>query len=182
MQFNEVIVVEGIHDEMKIREVLPQANVIITNGREISNDTLLMIKEISEKKDIILFLDPDSPGEKIRSLITNLVPNAKHAFIEKKKCISNNRKKVGIEHASGEDVLDALNNLLTPCQKESDITMGMLYSLGVIGQTDSAKKREYLSEVFHIGHPNAKTFLRRLEMFGIQYQQLAKALEEGDTK
>ena len=34
---NSVIVVEGIHDEMKIKSVYPDANVVITNGREISD-------------------------------------------------------------------------------------------------------------------------------------------------
>ena len=29
---NSVIVVEGIHDEMKIKSVYPEANIVITNG------------------------------------------------------------------------------------------------------------------------------------------------------
>ena len=66
---NSVIVVEGIHDEMKIKSVYPKANVIITNGREISDSTLDMIKKISETNEIIIFTDPDSPGEAIRRRI-----------------------------------------------------------------------------------------------------------------
>ncbi len=178
MKFNEVIIVEGQHDLNKIKEVLPEANVIITNGREISQETLKMIKEASVKNDIILFLDPDGPGEKIRSIITQLIPNAKHAFLQKNKCISSNKKKVGIEHASKEDIYESLCNLLTPTDKKSDISFSLLFELKLIGNENSAKLREYLSNIFNIGKPNAKTFLKRLEMFGITEDDLKKELNK----
>lgn len=176
--FNEVIVVEGIHDMMKIKEVLPNAEVIITNGREISESTLKMIEKISKQKGIILFLDPDAPGEKIRQKINALVPKAKHAFLPKEFCISENRKKVGIEHAPKELVLDALSNLLTPKDKKNEVVRAHLYELGLIGQQNSKKLRDAISLELNIGQPNAKTFLNRVQMFDISLNQLKELVQK----
>lgn len=42
----QIIVVEGRHDLIKIKEVYPDSNVLITNGREISQDTINTLKNI----------------------------------------------------------------------------------------------------------------------------------------
>lgn len=41
---NQVIVVEGKNDYSKIKEVYKDAVIVTTNGREISQDTLNLIK------------------------------------------------------------------------------------------------------------------------------------------
>ena len=69
---SSVIVVEGIHDEMRIKEIYPSANVVTTNGREISEATLNFIVELSKTNEIIIFTDPDTPGEKIRERIASI--------------------------------------------------------------------------------------------------------------
>ena len=110
----DIIVVEGTHDEIKVKAAYPNAECIITNGSEISDDTIELIKEMSKKHRIVIFTDPDSPGERIRSIITNAIPNASQAFLRKKECISNNKKKVGIEHASIDAIKEALESVYTP--------------------------------------------------------------------
>ena len=42
-----------------------------------------LIREINKKRGIILFLDPDSPGEKIRNRLNTEIPNLKNAFVLK---------------------------------------------------------------------------------------------------
>ena len=101
----DIIVVEGTHDVDKVLKAIPDANCVITNGSEISNDTINYLKELSKNNNIIVFTDPDSPGEKIRKTIDENISNCKHAFLRKKDCISNNHKKVGIEHASKEAIM-----------------------------------------------------------------------------
>ena len=128
---SSVIVVEGIHDEMKIKSVYPDANVVITNGSEISKITLDLIKKLSETNEIIIFTDPDSPGEAIRKRITEVVPNAKQAFLRKKDAISKNKKKVGIEHATKEIIVDSLENVYTFTESNNNITMSDLFNLGL---------------------------------------------------
>ena len=80
---NEVIVVEGKSDVVTLSNII-KAEYIITNGFEISDETIELIKKVNETRGIILFLDPDGPGEKIRMKIMNKVPNLKHAFVNPK--------------------------------------------------------------------------------------------------
>lgn len=61
---NQIIVVEGIHDQMRILSLFPNSHVVITYGREISKETINMLKTLTQNNEIILFLDPDGPGEK----------------------------------------------------------------------------------------------------------------------
>ena len=73
---NDVIVVEGLHDEIKIKSVYPDAFCVITNGSEISDETLRYIKKLSESHNIIIFTDPDSPGERIRNKVPESLRNS----------------------------------------------------------------------------------------------------------
>lgn len=171
MKFNEVVVVEGWHDVDRIKKIYPDIDILITNGSEIERN-LPEIIETSKRREIILFLDPDYPGERIRKKIMEHVPNAKHAFIKKFQGISKNKKKVGVEHASDKDIIFALKNALTPCEKKDSILMQDLIDLGYIGKNDSAIKRQKVCDKFNIGHTNGKTFYKRLNLFGITRKQL----------
>ena len=168
----DIIVVEGTHDEIKVKAAFPNATCVITNGSEINNDTIELIKELSKKHRIIIFTDPDSPGEKIRSIISNAVPNAYHAFLRKKECISNNKKKVGIEHASIESIQESLGSIYTKTELKDTISISDLYSLGLNGDRDSAILREKIADSLNIGKPNAKTFLKRLNLLQITRKEL----------
>jgi len=174
--YNEVIVVEGEHDKERILRLIPEALVIITNGSEISKTTLETIKGLSKEHDIILFLDPDSPGERIRNIIEQAVPNVKHAFLEKKKAIDERKHKVGVEHAKDEDILASLNNLLTKSDKVGTLTFNDLYELGLIGVSSSSSKREQLSQVYPLGKTNGKSLLKRLNYLGITRKELEEIL------
>ena len=171
-----VIVVEGVHDVARLKAIYPDCNCVITNGREIDNSTIEYIKELSKTHEIIIFTDPDSPGEKIRNIITNAVPNAKQAFLRKKDCISNNKKKVGIEHASKDAIINALENVYSPTFNEDVITMNELFELGLNGDSNSAVLRDKISDYLNIGKPNCKTFLKRLNLLQIDKEQLKDIL------
>lgn len=175
---NSVIVVEGIHDEMKIKSVYPDANVVITNGSEISQITLDLIKKLSETNEIIIFTDPDSPGEAIRKRITEVVPNAKQAFLRKKDAISKNKKKVGIEHATKEIIMDSLENVYTFTESNNNITMADLFNLGLNGSANSQMLRDKISEYLNIGKPNAKTFLKRINLIQISFEELKELCQK----
>lgn len=179
---SSVIVVEGIHDQMRIQSIYPEANIVITNGREISSETIAFIQELSKANEIIIFTDPDSPGEKIRSLIAEAVPNAKHAFLRKKDAISKNNKKVGIEHASKECILESLSTIYSNEIKEETLKIEDMYDLGLIGGKNSAHLREAISLQFNIGNPNAKTFLKRMNMLQIKKEELEKLCQVLEIK
>ena len=172
----QIIVDEGIHDLNKIKEVYEDANVLITNGREISEETLNIIRTHKDEFEFILFLDPDAPGERIRNEILKIVPNAKNAFLPKKKGISKNHKKVGIEHAKNEDIIEALSKVYEYKPLKEEIKMSDLYNLGLIGNDSSKIIRDKISLELNIGAPNAKTFLNRLNQFGISLDRLKELM------
>lgn len=171
---NSVIVVEGIHDEMKIKEVYPEAFVVTTNGSQISKDTLELIQRLSKEHQIIVFTDPDYPGERIRSMIEQVVPNVTHAFLRKKDAISKNKKKVGIEHASHESIIESLSHVYKSEASVDTITNEDLFEFGLNGHAYSRVLREKISLYLNIGRPNAKTFLKRINMLKISKEELKK--------
>ncbi len=175
---NNIIVVEGIHDESKIKEVYPDISCVVTNGSEISKDTINLIKELSKNNKIIIFTDPDHPGEKIRNIIEENVKDVSHAFLRSNICRSKNGKKVGIEHASSEAIIDALSNVITKTNKEDTITNIELYSLGLNGNDNSRILRDKISDYLNIGRPNAKTFLKRLNLLGLTKDDLINIIEK----
>lgn len=169
----DIIVVEGLHDEIRIKSVYPNANVIITNGSEISEDTIKLLKELEKTHQIIIFTDPDSPGERIRSIITNNIPSAKQAFLRKKDAISKNKKKVGIEHATADAIKASLEPVLSKeNNKKETISTIELYELGLNGNPNSSILRSKISDYLNIGNPNFKTFYKRLNLLGITKEEL----------
>ena len=173
---DDIIVVEGTHDVIKIHEAYPNANCVITNGSEISVDTINYIKELSKSHNIIVFTDPDYPGERIRSKIEEIVPNCKHAFIRKKDAHSHNFKKLGVEHATKEVIKECLENVYDNNVSEGTITNLDLFELGLTGMENSSELRDKISDKLNIGKPNNKTFLKRLNLIGITKEKLEDLL------
>lgn len=170
---DDIIVVEGLHDEIRIKSVYPNANVVITNGSEVSKETIDLLKELSKKHQIIIFTDPDSPGERIRSIINDNIPYCKQAFLRKCDAISKNKKKVGIEHATKESIIESLEPVLSKeISKSETITSLELFELGLNGKKDSQVIRDKISNYLNIGKPNFKTFYKRLNLLGITKKEL----------
>jgi len=172
----DIIVVEGYHDEARIKSVFKDANCIVTNGSEISKETIELIKEMSKNHRIIIFTDPDYPGERIRSIIEKEVGNVSHAFLNKKDAISKNKKKVGIEHASREAIIEALKNVYNDDEIKYNITNQDLFELGLNGSINSHILRERISDILNIGNPNAKLFLKRINLLGITRKNLEELI------
>ncbi len=178
-----LIVVEGIHDEERIKKIYPDAFVITTNGSEISKSTLEMIKEYSKAYNILIFTDPDHPGERIRAKIHEVVDNVYDLFLPKKPCISKNHKKVGVEHAPSSMIKEVLDKYLnTDIQNVSNITYQSLLNLNLVGNINASLIREKVSAKLNIGNPNAKTFLKRVQALGLSEEDLKSIIGELDEK
>jgi len=80
-----VFVVEGRNDASRLKQIYPDVQVIITNGSAISLDAIQMLDHLDETHDLILFLDPDHAGERIRRILGNRLKNVYHVFIEQKR-------------------------------------------------------------------------------------------------
>jgi len=86
-------------------------------------------------------------------------------------------KKVGVEHASMEPILEALNNVITYDEHPlSNITVQDLYDLGLTGQSNSKELRYKIGNIYHIGNGNAKTMCQRLNCLGITLEELKERI------
>lgn len=175
MKIKELIVVEGKTDLIFLKSFL-DADIVITNGSEISQKTLDFIKEASLRQGVIILTDPDYPGLRIRNIITNYIGDCKHAYIEKNKAIKG--KKVGIAETKKEDVIEALKNVVTYKKENSNSICEVdLYELGLIGKEDSKRKREKICNYYNLGWCNAKTFLKRINMFGLSIDEIKEVIK-----
>ena len=180
MIIKEIIVVEGRDDSAKIRQAV-DADTIETNGSAINKRILQQISHAKEKRGVIVFTDPDYPGERIRHMINQAVPGCKHAFLTKEKARAkhSHNKSLGIEHASIIDIQRALSDVYELIEREeSEITKEDLISYGLIGGPGSRLKREKLGERLQIGHTNGKQLLKRLMMFQITKAQFEQAITQ----
>lgn len=185
MNIEEVVVVEGKSDTIAIKRATG-ADTIETNGSAINDKTIERIRHAQQTRGVIVFTDPDFPGRRIRAIVEERVPEVKHAFLQKKETIAKNGRGLGIEHASDEAIRQALASVYTVSEHTiEEIPMARLLEARLIGDTDSRKRRERLSELLQIGQVNGKGLKKRLEMFRISLDQLdemIKVLDEEEMK
>ena len=180
MKIKELIVVEGKTDLIFLKSFL-DADIVITNGSEISHETLEFIKEANKRQGVIILTDPDYPGIRIRNVISEYIGDCKHAYVEKSKAIKG--KKVGIAETSKNDIIEALNNVVTYNKNnDKNVTEVDLYELGLLGKEDSKFKRNVVCECYHLGWCNAKTFLKRVNMFGLTKKDIEDVVNSGNSK
>ena len=165
----EVIVVEGKNDTKNLQRYF-EVDTIETHGLGLSRETLEYIDEVNDRRGVILFLDPDSAGEKIRKRINDYIPGLKNAFVLKED--ARTKKKVGVEHASYEVLKEALDHVVSYDECHHTISVEDMYELHLMGSDDSSYRRDVVSREFHIGKCNGKTMLKRLNMLGISREEL----------
>ena len=173
MKIKEMIVVEGYHDKQAILKVV-EANVIITNGSHIKAKTIELIKEAQATSGVIVFTDPDNPGKRLRALLDDKIPWLKHAVLP--SSVARDKRKVGVEHASSEHILLALNNLYTLDDQTSDLTLNDLIDLKLSGHPESQALRKQLANCLHIQEGNAKSFLKQCQFKHLTKDDLEKKL------
>ena len=169
----EVIVVEGINDTKRLQSFF-DVDTIETHGLGLKEETIALIKQINEKRGVILFLDPDTPGEKIRKRLNDAIPGLKNAFVMKEDARTS--KKVGIEHASREILEESLKDLITYDEDRQSLSHEEYDRLGLRGMEDSKVRREKVAGSFHLGSCNGKTLFRRINMAGLTYEDIEKVL------
>lgn len=172
----EVIVVEGKDDEAAIKKAL-DAEIIITHGFGISKSTYKRIEEAYLRCGIIIFTDPDHAGEEIRKKLSKRFPQAKHAFISREAGTKGD--DIGVENASPESIISALNKVRTEVENSEDIfSMADMMSAGLCGNDSAAERRNIIGNYLGIGYGNTKTFLRRLNHYGVTLEEFKDAYEQ----
>lgn len=180
-KIQEVIVLEGRHDTAAIRRAM-NADTIETGGSALDKETVEQIRRVHATRGVIVFTDPDYPGQRLRQIIQDAIPDCKHAFISINQARSG-KGKVGVEHAHPQDLVRAIKqakaSVITDrkLKGDTDITDSMLLSYQCAGGPGSRELRAQIGQYLGIGYANAKQFKRRLMMFDITQKQFIQAYE-----
>ena len=169
-RIKEIIVVEGRDDTAAIKRSV-DALTIETHGYGIRQETWDLIARAYETNGIIVFTDPDHAGEQIRRRIMERFPDAGEAFLDRASAEKDG--DIGIENAAPESIRQALAKAhRAKADEAAEFTAEDLFRFGLIGADDSAERRKYIGKALGIGYANGKTFMARLNRFGITREQV----------
>ena len=175
----EVIVVEGKDDIAKVKSAI-ECECIATKGFAYGKKFINILKKIDRERGIIIFTDPDYQGEKIRRELKKLFPNAKHAFLSQEKALKDG--DIGIENANKEDIIEAISKVRpTMIEKEEIFTVKDMIANNLANGNGAKYRREQLGNILGIGYANSKTFLERLNAFGVTKEEFIDALKRIDN-
>ena len=163
-----ILVVEGKEDASYLSNYIA-SEIVVVNGFEIPGPTISYLKD----KTVILLLDPDEAGLRIRNKLKKLLPNAIDVEIDINKC--NKGIKNGVAECEIDEVLSKLHNYVdNKFETESDIKKSDLYELGIIGNKELRKR---VCEIFNLGDCNGKTKHKRLLDNNISLEQLCEIIK-----
>lgn len=167
IKINEVIVVEGKSDKIKL-EGLVDAVIIETGGFRIFKNAELrnMLKDLAEKRGLIILTDSDSAGFAIRNAIKGSVDPKfiKNAYIsevkgkERRKRNLSKEGLLGVEGVTDEEIFNALRragvNLNEIKEKNTEstqkITKTDLFEDGFTGGQNSSERRKMLEKQLNL--------------------------------
>ena len=188
IHIDEVIVGEGRDDTSAVLAAV-DGITIETHGYGIRQETWQVLETAYERSGLIIFTDPDPAGERIRRRLEERFPKAKHAFLEMYDAKKGD--DIGIENASPEDIRRALSLVRGPVEEGSNaigskedpgskpgFTMTDMDNWGLNGTFGASKRRRALGKKLGIGFADAKTFLKRLDHFGVSREEVEKAIDD----
>lgn len=201
MRIRETIVVEGRDDTAAVRAAV-DAVTIETHGYGIREEIWEVLERAYESTGLIVFTDPDSAGERIRRRLTDRFPKAMQAFLDQAEAAKDG--DIGIENASPEAIRRALQRARGPVDFSTvsggedahtmtapggagtdsvpasgdaePITIKDMDRWGLNGTPGAAQQRRALGQELGIGTASCKTFLRRLNHFGISREEVEATL------
>lgn len=191
IKIEEIIVVEGRDDTAAINRAVT-AQTIETHGFGMNEEMWRQIDRAYKSCGIVLFTDPDRAGENIRRKIKERYPLCKEAFLPRREAVK--KGDLGIENAAPEAIVEAL--LKTRSTKSAGLpdedaeekgerlfTVRDMDLNGLSSGKGSRKKREKIGEMLGIGYGNAKTFLSKLNGYGVTREEFYGAVQSiGDTR
>jgi len=179
VKIREAIVVEGRYDKNTLSQIV-DAPILETSGFGIFKDKrqMLLLRQVAEKRGLIVFTDSDGAGFVIRNHIKSAIPGKylKHAYIpdipgkEKRKTAPGREGKLGVEGMTREVILEALRRAGATMAGENlaaanQITKQDLVELGLSGGIDSSRKRLALLKKLNLPeHMSANAMLQALNL------------------
>lgn len=172
----ETIVVEGRNDARAVKMAVESA-IIITSGFGIKRETYEKIEWALSHGGVIILTDPDHVGEIIRKKLAEKYPDVRHAWISRESGFKDG--DIGVENAPPEAILEALQK--AHCLRkdpEYSYTERDMIQWGLSGVAEASVHRACVGQQLGIGYGNARQFLHRLNIYGIQRPAIEEALKE----
>lgn len=156
LELKEAVIVEGRYDKIKLSEII-SSPVIETGGFRVFKDKekQTLIRQIAEKRGILVMTDVDSAGFVIRNFLRGIVPEdqIKHAYIptvegkESRKAEPSKEGKLGVEGIDREKLIESIRKSGAQIVGEeasisAEITKADFYNYGLSGSEDSARLRK----------------------------------------
>lgn len=161
-KIKEIIIVEGKTDTAKLKSLF-DVDTLETNGLSLSKKKINDIINISKNRGVIIFVDPDGPGEKIRRMLIENIPLSKNCFIKKTDIIKS--KKIGIAEAENQAIIDALKNCVTFIKNNNSISWEQYIQIAI----DSVKWRTEVCNKLKISYCNNKQLFKRINMMNLSF-------------
>ena len=179
VKIKEAILVEGRYDKNTLSQIV-DAPILETNGFGIFKDKkqMALLRQVAEKRGLIVFTDADGAGFVIRNHVKSAIPGKflKHAYTpdvfgkERRKDKAGKEGKLGVEGMKPEIILEALRKAGVTIEGEDTpvshaITKQDLMDLGLSGGPDSAAKRLALLKKLNLPeHMSANALLQALNL------------------
>lgn len=181
-RIKEVIIVEGRNDTAAVKRAF-DADTIETRGFGIRKETWELMEKAYNDRGIVIFTDPDHAGNEIKTRITARFPGAGQAFLSRSDAASGD--DIGIENASVEAIRGALAGAkVSMREKIETFSHRDLQDAGLMGGFGAKERRDKLGKILGIGYGSGKSFLLKLNGYGITREVFEKALNRmrGDSK
>ena len=163
------LVVEGKEDASYLSNYIG-SEIVFVNGFELSNETIKYLAN----KEVILLLDPDESGLRIRKILNQRLPNAINVEIDIDKC--NKGLKTGVAECQIDEILDKLHKyVISKTETTSDIKQSDLYSLELMSDKEL---RSFVCDKLNLGKCNSKTLFKRLLANNIKLEKLCGVIKE----
>ena len=114
-------VVEGFNDEIKLRQLFPDAQYAVTKGTRFTRRVRMDVQNvITSCEKVYLITDPDDAGELLADYLLREFPTLVRVELDPKecKCMRFRRLKIGLEHASLTYIQEVLSQYTLNVQKE----------------------------------------------------------------
>ena len=186
IRIREAILVEGRYDKNALSQLVDTA-IFETGGFGVMKDRekIQFLRQVAEKRGLIIFTDSDGAGFVIRNRLKSLLPPDKllHAYIpqiqgkEKRKQKAGKEGLLGVEGMTPELLIQALHrcgahfldeNIPAPA---GGITRQDLFTWGLMGGEGSREKRQQLKKSLGLpSHLGTSGFLDALNLIATKDQ------------
>ena len=179
VKIKEAIVVEGRYDKNTLSQIV-DATILETKGFGLFKDKqqLALLRQIAQKRGLIVFTDSDGAGFVIRNHIKSAIQGKylKHAYIpdipgkERRKAAPGKEGKLGVEGMTPDIILDALRRAGATVEGETaqparNITKQDFMALGLSGGPNSSALRLALLKKLDMPeHMSANAMLQALNL------------------